>query len=89
MQTFARIFVRSYTNLKSKSIQMTKIKQAVLDRMSDNVRVKALISYELNKHNATVERFIKNNHEALTAAPVLKVICDELGLTKEEVLEVA
>lgn len=68
---------------------MTKIKQTVLTRMSDNVRVKALISYELNKHNATVERYIRDNHEALTSVPVLNVICEELGLTKEEVLEVA
>lgn len=52
----------------------------------NNVLVARLVQ-ETGKSYPTVLRWFDNNSEMLTTASALKVICEELNMTQEQVLE--
>lgn len=67
---------------------MQTIKQEIIDKLKSNIRAKAALSYEFNKHQTTVERWIDSNENdsALTTPPALRIISEELGIPQSEIL---
>ncbi|HYD90251.1 MAG TPA: hypothetical protein VEA37_02050 [Flavobacterium sp.] len=63
-----------------------KIRQSVLSRL-DNNRGLGLIMMSLDCSHSAAREYVRNNHDNLTKAAMLKAIREEFDLTDEEILE--
>lgn len=63
------------------------IKTEVLEQLKKNVRLKAKLAYEFEKHGATINRWIENNDPMLTTVAALRIIKEETGLKKSDILD--
>ena len=64
-----------------------KLKQAAIDRIKVNTRIKNLLALALDRSVYTVTRWIEDNDDNLTKAAALKIIREETGLSDEDILE--
>lgn len=62
------------------------IKEAVLKRIKGNQDLTFKLINETGKSFSTIYRWINTNSDRLTQAGALSVICKELGLTQDQVL---
>jgi hypothetical protein len=64
-----------------------KVKKAILKKADGNPLLLARLIEENKSSYPSVKRWIRNNHKNLTTATSLKVFCEVLNLTQEEILE--
>lgn len=67
-----------------------RIKQEILDEINKGEKantIKAKLIEANDKHPGTIQRWIDNNDELLTTAKNMTVICEQLGVSQDEILE--
>ena len=66
---------------------MTTISNDALDRIRNNNKVVARMSYHFDKTVNTIHNWIKNRDAMLTTPDALKIISEETGLEQDQILE--
>lgn len=64
-----------------------RIKQDYLKKINKSNKIKAALIVENDTHPGTVQRWIDNNHEKLTTAKNLLILCQLLDVQQSELLE--
>lgn len=64
-----------------------RIKQEILEQINDSNIIKAKLIESYDVHPMTVQRWISGNDEKLTTAKSLNIICEQLEMTQEQILE--
>ena len=64
-----------------------RIKQDYLRKINKSNQIKAALIAENDSHPGTIQRWIDTNHEKLTTAKNLYIICSMLGVEQDELLE--
>lgn len=67
-----------------------RIRQEMLEQINKGDKantIKAKLIEANDKHPGTIQRWIDKNDEALTNAKNLSIICEQLGVTQDQILE--
>jgi len=64
-----------------------KLTKKVIGKIKDDSQIIAKLCAAADKSYPTIKRYIKANSEQLTTAACLAVICEELKMTQDDVLQ--
>ena len=63
-----------------------EITNEVVILIKNNMQLRNRLALELNKHYSTINLWIKKNDIRLTSALSLKIISEELNISKEQIM---
>ncbi|PPK99040.1 hypothetical protein SAMN05444682_115107 [Parapedobacter indicus] len=66
-----------------------KLRNDVVERLKRDQHLRTKLALELRRSYATIQRYVNDNSELLTTATALRIISEELGIDRSDLLEEA